>query len=191
MSLFFSCCVCCVSSVPLLNGTRLLQAKRYMGCQSKLASQTLCLVGYDLQGGSWGIPFSLYSGLFYKCSLTCLPITGFQPHLDAAPQHAQALADTIASCLSHSYCLVCPPSSLCCCHRGLVKQQSCGHQIIVRASCHQLRPRQALPNAEHCPTSQLLPFNYNVAEILFIGLHLTLKTYIETVSTFCPDHVDI
>lgn len=89
--------------------------------------------------------------------------------------------------------LVCPASSICSCHRGLaqVKQWSCGHQVIVRASWCQLRSRQALPSTEHWPIRHLLPFNYNVAEILSIRLHLTSKTYIEIVSTFSPDSVTI
>ena len=168
-------------------------SREITGCQTELASQALGWMGYGVQGGSRGIPFSLCSGLFFKYSLTCLPLTGFQPHLDAAPQPPPALGDTTANCLSHSDCLVCPASSFCGCHRVLaqVKQWSCGHQIIVRASWRQLRPRQALSRTEHCLIRHLLPFNYNVAEILFIGLHLTLKMYIETVNAFFPDSIDI
>lgn len=42
------------------------------------------------------------------------------------------------------------------------RQRSRGHQFAVRASWQQLLPREALPNAEHCPGSPhwyLLPFS--------------------------------
>lgn len=43
--------------------------------------------------------------------------------------------------------------------------------LLEQATYHQLRPRQALLSTEHCPIRYLLPFNYNMAEILFIALH--------------------
>lgn len=129
-------------------------------------------------GGEWcprwngDISFLLWSALFFQSSHTWLPLTGPQPHLDAASQPPPALADTTGSCLSHSECLLWPASSTSGCHTSLTqfKQCSCDHQIIVRAIWHQLRLRQDLPSTKHCPARQ---FNYNGVEILLVELHLT------------------
>lgn len=146
-----------------------------MRCQSELASRALCWVESGAPGGNGDISFSLWSALFFQCSCSWFPLTGPQPHRDAASRPLPALGDTTGNCGSQSECLVCPASSISGCHQGLtqVKQCSCGHQIIVRAIWHQLRLRQALPSTKRHLVRHLLTFNYNVAEILLVGLHLT------------------
>lgn len=98
----FSLVLCLHFQCPSAQSHQTSSSREITGCQRGWASQALCWVGYGVQGGSGSIPFSLCLGLFFKCSLTCLPLTGFQLHLDAAPQPPPALGDTTGNCLSHS-----------------------------------------------------------------------------------------
>lgn len=123
----------------------------------------------------WGHFFLFTISAVFPMFLFLISSDWPQPHWDAASQPPPGLGDTTGNCGCHSECLVCPASSISGCHQGLtqVKQCSCGHQIIVRAIWHQLRLRQALPSTKRRLVRHLLTFNYNVAEILLVGLHLT------------------